>query len=436
MSADASPSQALSILVGLARRARHAATPEELRFVMVNETMALLPYGQAMLWSPIDGVVAVSAVATVEANAPFTLWLDRLLRRAGDGLAEPRVLQAEADPQWADWLPAHLLLLPLRAPDGQALGLLALARDEAFAEAEILFANEAADGYALAWAWGSRPGLWSLWRAKWRATRRRWLFASGLLALIAAFPVHLSVLAPGEVVARDAAVVRSPLEGVVEKMLVAPNQRVEDGQPLFELNTTTIRGKLDVAAKALSTAKAEYEQSAQQAFFDPKAKAQLGVLSGHIEEKQAELAYLSEMLARSIVKAPRAGISVLDDPTEWIGRPVSTGERVLSVADERDTEIEAWLAPADAIGVDAGAAVTLFLNVDPLHAVHGTLRYVTYESLTRPDGTVAHRLRASVEGDKPRLGLKGTVRLDGARVPLIYWLARRPWAVVRQTLGL
>jgi len=68
--------------------------------------------------------------------------------------------------------------------------------------------------------------------------------------------------------------------------------------------------------------------------------------------------------------------------------------------------------------------------------VHGALRYVTYESLTRPDGTVAHRLRAGVEGDKPRLGLRGTVRLDGERVLLIYWLARRPWAVVRQTLGL
>ena len=219
-------------------------------------------------------------------------------------------------------------------------------------------------------------------------------------------------------------------------MLVTPNLQVEEGQPLFELNTTTIRGKLDVAAKALATAKAEYDQSAQQAFFDPKAKAQLGVLSGHIEEKQAELAYLSEMLERSKVKAPRAGIAVLDDPTEWIGRPVTTGERVLSVADEHDTEIEAWLAPADAIEVAANAPVTLFLNVDPLHAVHGVLRYITYESLTRSDGTIAHRLRASAEGEHPRLGLKGTVRLDGERVPLIYWLARRPWAVVRQTLGL
>jgi multidrug resistance efflux pump len=428
--------QALSVLVGVARRARHAASVEELTFVMVNETKALIPYAQAVLWSPFDGVVAVSAVATIDSNAPFPLWLDRLLRRHTSDLTEPRLLRAADDPEWNEWLPPHLLALPLKVPDGEALGVLALVRDEEWSEAEILFAAEAADGYALAWGWRRRPSLLAHWRARWRTLSRRWLYAAAAATLAAAFPVHLSVLAPGEVVARDAAVVRAPLEGVVEKVQVTPNQRVENGQLLFELNTTTIRGKLDVAAKALATAKAEYDQSAQQAFFDPKAKAQLGVLSGHIEEKQAELAYLSEMLERSKVKAPRAGIAVLDDPTEWIGRPVTTGERVLSVADEHDTEIEAWLAPADAIEVAANAPVTLFLNVDPLHAVHGVLRYITYESLTRSDGTIAHRLRASAEGEHPRLGLKGTVRLDGERVPLIYWLARRPWAVVRQTLGL
>jgi len=38
--------------------------------------------------------------------------------------------------------------------------------------------------------------------------------------------------------------------------------------------------------------------------------------------------------------------------------------------------------------------------------------------------------------DRPRLGLKGTVRLDGHRVPLIYWLLRRPLAVVRTFVGI
>lgn len=255
---------------------------------------------------------------------------------------------------------------------------------------------------------------------------------------VALFPVHLSVLAPGEVTARDPAVVRAPLEGVVDHVLVIPNQKVEAGQLLVELDTTAIRGKLEVAQKALQTARAEHEQAAQQAFFDMKAKAQLGVLNGRIEERRADIAYLSNQLARSKVTAPRAGVAVLDDPSEWIGRPVSVGERILAVADEHDTEVEAWLGPADVIDLPEGAPVTLFLNVDPLHPVYARLRYVGYESLMRPDGTVAHRVRAELPPgeDRPRLGLKGTARLDSYRVPLVYWLLRRPWAVVRQTLGL
>ena len=207
---------------------------------------------------------------------------------------------------------------------------------------------------------------------------------------------------------------------------------------LFELDTTTVRGKLAVAEQALATAKAEYEQAALGAFSDAKAKAQLGVLSGHIGERKADIAYLGGLLARSRITAPRAGVAVLDDPSDWIGRPVAVGERVLAIADEHDTEFEGWLAPADMIDLPPDSPVTMFLNVDPIHPVHASLRYVAYESMLLPDGTLAHRLRATITdtADKPRLGLKGTVRLDSHRVPLVYWLFRRPWAVIRQTIGI
>jgi hypothetical protein len=34
------------------------------------------------------------------------------------------------------------------------------------------------------------------------------------------------------------------------------------------------------------------------------------------------------------------------------------------------------------------------------------------------------------------VGLKGTVQLSGERVPLAYWMLRRPLATIRQALGL
>jgi hypothetical protein len=125
-----------------------------------------------------------------------------------------------------------------------------------------------------------------------------------------------------------------------------------------------------------------------------------------------------------------------DDPTEWIGRPVSLGERILRVARPGDVEVEAWVAVADAIPLQEAAAVTLHLNANPLSPVQAQLRYLSHDAVERPDGTYAYRLRAGLSAPtEHRVGLKGTVRISGRWVPLVYWVMRRPWAAVRGFVG-
>jgi multidrug resistance efflux pump len=171
---------------------------------------------------------------------------------------------------------------------------------------------------------------------------------------------------------------------------------------------------------------------------DVRSKAQLAALQGTISERQADVDYLQEQLQRAVVTAPRDGIVLFDDPSEWIGRPVTTGERMASVGDEHDVEVEAWLAPGDLIPLQAAAPVTLYLNTAPLSPVAAQVKYVQYEASQRPDGSIAYRLRASLDKDQlqQRIGLKGTAKVAGERVPLIYWIFRRPLAVARQFIGL
>lgn len=433
--------QPLAVLLSLIQKAASASTAEELRFIVVNQTRSLCPYQIALLWSDA-GVEAVSGVASVEHDSPFCLWIDAFLRRHA-AAQNPTVLLASALPpaerkQWAEWLPEHGAILPLFAPGGKSIGLFLLARETPWRNEDVFLLNDLARGYAPALAWYEKPSWRAVLRARWEklslVNKRKALIAAAVALL---FPVHLSVLGSGEIVARDPAVVRAPIGGIVERVLVKPNQSVSEGDALFELDTTIVKGNLDVAKQELETARAEYEQAAQLAFNDPEAKAQLGILSSRIDERQAAVAHLGELMKRSVVRSPRGGIAVIDTPSEWVGRPVAIGEKVLSIADAHDTEIEAWLAPADAIKLDPGDKVTLFLNAAPLSPAHGTLRYMTYESYPRPDGTIAHRVRADISGDgeKPLLGLKGTARIDGGRVPLVYWMLRRPLAVLRQYIG-
>jgi hypothetical protein len=174
------------------------------------------------------------------------------------------------------------------------------------------------------------------------------------------------------------------------------------------------------------------------AVFDARGKSQLAMLQGKIREKQTEADYLRAQLERATLRASQAGVVIMDDPTELLGKPVVTGERILSLSNPKDVELEAWLPASDLIDFKPDSDVTLFLNSDPLTPLHARLRYVAHEAVMRPDGSYAYRIKAVLEDSKPppRLGLKGTAKLHGERVPFAYWVVRRPLSVVRQTVGL
>ncbi len=452
---------ALATLVHLGRRARQAQDKAELCFIAVNETHMLAPYRQAALWLVDQGVVALSGVVSVEANAPYVQWLGGVLRHlAAGGLAgEPRVVRPEdlreADvAEWGDWLPPEALWLPL-SPVGRhfAGGALLLVRDEPWTPGEAGLLGEWAPQWAQSCALHERHPLRHLWSVfgstsgqadprppgtrirAWMSRPKAWILAG--LVMLAVLPVKLTVLAPADLIPLNPAVIRSPIDGVIDRIAVVPNQRVKADQRLLDFDRTTIRNRLLVAERVLETARMEYRQRAQIALSDAPSMAQLAVLQGQIVEKTIEVNFLRDLDGRSTVLAPRDGIVLFDDPSEWIGRPVVTGERVMVVADEGDVEVEAWLSPANAIDLDDGAPVTLYLNADPLSPLDATLRYVAHEAIQRPDGQYAYRVRATLVGndDRARAGLKGTAKLEGGRVPLLYWVLRRPLADARAWLG-
>lgn len=451
----------LAILLNLGRRARQAEDRAELAFVMANETFALAPYRQAALWIDGKGVAAVSGVVSVEANAPYMQFLEGVFRHLGRTLPgdEPRILSAAellpADvEEWGHWLPPQALWLPLpRIGKRLAGGAVLLARDTAWTAPETAVLGEWAGIWGHAHAAHDRHPLHHLWDriaggkaaqptqtwreriCGWRNSRKVWVLAALGMALI--FPVHLTVLAPAEIIPLDPFIVRSPVDGVVDRIPVVPNQQVKAGDVLIEFDRTNVANRLLVAERALDTVRAELRQRAQQALSDDTHKPHLVVLQGQVAEKTIEVGYLRELSARSTVAAPRDGTVLFDDPVEWIGRPVVTGERVMVLADEGKVQVEAWLSPSNAITLEKSARVIVYLNADPLRPVEAALRSVGHEALLRPDGQYAYRVRAALAPDAAgaRAGLKGTAKLEGATVPLVYWVLRRPLAEIRSWLG-
>ena len=282
---------------------------------------------------------------------------------------------------------------------------------------------------------GARTIIMAEGMAIWRDKRRRWKW---LIWIFLLFPVRLTVLAPGELVPANPAIIRVPIEGVIDQFYVTPNQQVTKGQALFNLDLTTLLSRLQVAEQETQIATQEYRQSSLQGLTDSKSRGQLIPQQGKATEKKIEADYLKELLNKAKIEAPRDGIVLFDDPSEWIGKPVQAGEKVMVVATNGDVEIEAWIPVGEAIELPKNSGVTLYLNAMPFSPVSGSLRYEGHEPIQRPDGVYAYRVRASLSpGDKgPRVGLKGTAKVHGQYVPLSYWVLRRPLAAMRQFLGI
>lgn len=437
---------ALSALAdGLEARARAAESVAELGISMANDSFAGVPFRQALVFDAQDRLLTVSGLAKPTEDSPYLLWLrrawpwvreqaaaakgwlaptDEMLRAAPEGVAEG----------WREWWPAGACVLPLARRGGEPLGCVCFLLDQPPAEPVAALLARVAPTWAYCWemmAGKPRPG----WRrlGKWK---QRLIVAVLVLLLV---PVRQTVLAPAEVVPVDAMEIAAAIDGVVKTIHVRPNQAVKAGDPLFSLDDTTLRNRLEVARQSVAVADAELAAASQLAFNDSRSKAELAILTGRAQERRAELAAVQAQLARVDVAAPYDGVAVFADPDQWQGRPVATGERIMLLANPDKPGVLIHLPVADAITLDEGAPVKLFLTVKPLSPLSGQVTETSYQALLSPEGVASYRLRAELgETDRAqaRLGLRGTAKLYGDRVVLGYYLFRRPLATLREWSGL
>jgi multidrug efflux pump subunit AcrA (membrane-fusion protein) len=250
-------------------------------------------------------------------------------------------------------------------------------------------------------------------------------------------PVRMTVLATGELVPAQPVVVRAPIEGVIGRFHVQPNQMVQVGQLLFEFDEALLKSRVEVAHQSLETAQAQYRQTSQLALDDAKYKAELAAVAGVIQERRSEYNFLKSQLQRGAVIATGSGMALFDDPLTWVGKPVTVGEQIMRIARPDDVEVQAWLPLDDVVNLPSGSALTLYLQSNPLSPVQAHLSYLSHEAVLRPDGSYAFRVRARpVQVTSHSVGQKGTAKISGEWTFLSYWLLRKPLALLRTTLGI
>ena len=423
----------LSALVHLCERLR-TCPADELDFVLVNESHTLLPYQQAALYrTDMGGMAAISGTAVFDPHAPYVRWLrrvfDSITPRPDPVVLDVATLPADLQDEWAQWMAPHAVIIPLAGRHGDA-GMLLVARADGWTQPDIqalcMVGGEYAESRQLIAAHPPRPRTT-------RARRRTAVILAAVL-VVAIFPVHSWVLAPAEVVPVAPTYVRAPFAGIVHQLDVVPNAFVHAGTPIVELERAQLESQYQVARKALDVARTQYDEAIQAGMLDAKARAQAGELKGRIDEEAAQMRYQSELLHRATLTAPIDGLALYNDPSEWIGRPVEAGERILMVAPALSRRIEIRLPATETAQFAPDARVRFFDNVHPDHPAEGRLIFTSYASTPTPAGTLAYTLRADLDSDI-RLGLRGTARIYGPRHMLLLWALRKPLGMVRQWLS-
>ncbi|QAX87720.1 HlyD family secretion protein [Pseudomonas sp. DTU12.3] len=432
-------------LDALRDKALAADSLNALAFSMANDLYPLLQFHQALVFAQRENsleLLNVSGLSRPSEDSPYLVWLRRASRWVAAQVPgdEPVWLaQDSAEPPaditegWNEWWPSGLWCVPVQDRDNQRLGVLIILLEQEPPAVLWPHLKGLVGTWAYCWSALTRRKRFS----RWRPNRKQLLLVALVIAALLLLPVRQTALAPTEIVSRQAQIISSPIDGVIEKIQVRPNQPVDAGTPLFSLDETSLRSRAEVLGKEVAVADAELQAASQRAFDNPQSKSELTLLAGRSQQRRAELAAVQAQLKRTQVLSPRGGVAVFSDPNDWLGKPVVTGERIMQVADPTQPAMLIQLAVADAIALETGAEVTLFLTAYPLAPLKGKILETSYQARPSDEGVVAYRLLASIDGvpEHARLGLHGTAKIYGGRVMLGYYLLRRPLATLRAWSG-
>jgi hypothetical protein len=418
-----------------------------LQFVAVNRSYEQVQYDQAV-WLSVEKnhpkVEAMSNVALLDKRTALVTWIERMAtmamqRDTANTVSRLRVqnFDGEISKQWQEHGWGQALWVPMFYPEGELRGVLILQRQSPdFQKRDIALMERLATAYAqqsVLLTGGRKPSR------KLLPSTRNIIIGLMVFAVAAMFiPVRQSALAPMEIRPKNPVVVSSPLNAAIDEIFVEPNTRVNTGQLLLKFNDTEIRSDFEHSEKSLAVTRERLRTAIQGSFQDEQTKVELRLIRAQLEKDKVVRDFKKKLFDYVELTAPTEGLLLYSGKNDWVGKPVSIGERIMMIADESQIEIEAQLAVSDDITIEPGAEVTVFLNSDPLKPIPAVLRTVSFTANQSAADIMAYKVIADLteEANIPRIGSRGTAKIYGKTVPLGLYLFKKPLSSLRQTLGL
>ena len=432
-------------LIGLEKKSREARTQDELNFVVVNETRQIFDFinSYLLLKTPTDKyhVKAVSDLATVDRTAPLVTFVENIINdQTSSNLKEIQNVEVDKISRSLKIkkpknIPDNILLIPIFSPQRGLQGFLITTRNEKFNDNEVELARHLSVTYGHAYNTFLTDFSIKDFLKKNFTGKRSWIIILSIIFILI-IPIKITSTAPVEVVPKNPRLITAPFDGVVKNIIVNNNDKINSGDLLIQIEDTDLKNSFNLAKQSLQVAEKELLRSRQFSFSNNEEKARLAELMAQVDLKKAEVESTSERLKNSKIYADKDGIAIVDQKNNWQGRPVSVGEKIITIANPEKVEFLIWLPVKDSLIIKENTDVKVFLDINPIKPLKGKLKRASYQSSLSPEEVLSYQISASFEGEEiPRIGLRGTAKIYGSRVTLFYYLFRKPITFVRQLIG-
>lgn len=325
-----------------------------------------------------------------------------------------------------------VMVVPVkRFVDGKVLGSLIFISTSGFSKDSLVLANHCAETLSLVLGSFGKSSYfpWKNWF--------RYGIVAAMVGFIFMIKIPMFTLGNAQVIPKDPIIITAPMNGVVKKVNVKSSDIVRKGELLVTFDDIEIRGKQRVAAQTINISASEMVKQERASFFDPGIKNKLEESRAEKAVRSMEYHAITSQLGKLSVSSPSNGTVVLDDPIALVGKPVKAGEKLLSIVNPQNIQVEFYVPVHESNVFKVGSAANIYLDYDPMHPITAVVSDIAYEPIVTSSNILSYKGHLKIDSNQsiPAIGMCGKVKIKDEEATLFWYLFKKPLTYVRWYFG-
>jgi hypothetical protein len=439
-----------SSILQLENDCRDSENSTQLNFTIVNNTSTVVQYEKAILLSQKKKnkykIQTVSNISQIDKKSQYSQLIESLTNHIQKNqnpqslfLINPQEdLSKEQYQELQDYEISNIAYIPIKREkyNNKVNSVLLLFRKENFSDDEKLILEHLSNTFSYFML--SEKNLEKNAFISFLNSLGYMKYLIILIIALMFIPVKMNVLAPLTIKPKDEHIVTAPIDGIIKEIYVSPNQFVNINDKLIKFDTTDSKNKYFIAQKSLELSKTTLHATKQDSFYNNDSKNRIIQLQAEVKLKESQATFEKSILEKSIIYAKKSGEIIIDNPLQLIGKNISVGQKLFSIANSENIEIEIMLQVSDAIFIKKGYEAKIFLDNNPIKSYNATIENISYKPQIDETNTLAYKITANFDDtldEIPNIGLKGTAKIYSQEVTLFFYLFRKPITKTRQIIG-